>query len=369
MTKIGASHSGWLERCCCAKYDKSGGLRALANRANLGNGLASKRRESCCVKGDLSANGAIRPLTDSYRSATFAPLIGVNKPITGTFDWQTSRAEMLGSEMRRPTVALPRGQGEAEFSLTASRALQVLSVFDMNRAEMGVSEIASTLELSRTAVQRLVQTLEMHQFLEQNPRNRKYRIGIQAFRIGNLFALGRQLEVLARPDMEALAAKTTFTVYLSLLRHDTMVMTAAVEGAGPIRYYAQVGQRLPLHSTATGKVALAQLAQDAAASLLERTGMPSVTQNTVTDRQALMADLAEIRARGYSINWEENTPGVGSIAAPILDQTDGLLAVLSIAFATSQVDKRQTAALGAHVGRTAIDITTRARDKTLTAAA
>jgi IclR family transcriptional regulator, KDG regulon repressor len=271
--------------------------------------------------------------------------------------------------MTRPTVALPRGQGEAEFSLTASRALQVLSAFDSNRSEMGVSEIARTLELSRTAVQRLVQTLEMHQFLEQNPRNRKYRIGVQAFRIGNLFALGRQLEVLARPDMEILGAATTFTVYLSVLRHDTMVMTAAVEGAGPIRYYAQVGQRLPLHSTATGKVALAQLPTDAATRLLEQTGMRPVTPNTLTDRDALLAEFAGIRALGYSINWEENTPGVGSIAAPILDQTGGLLAVLSIAFATSQVDRRQTATLGVQVARTAADITARARETPLTAAA
>lgn len=271
--------------------------------------------------------------------------------------------------MPRPTVALPRGQGEAEFSLTASRALQVLSVFDSNRSELGVSEIARTLDLSRTAVQRLVQTLEMHQFLEQNPRNRKYRIGVQAFRIGNLFALGRQLEVLARPDMEALGAKTSFTVYLSVLRHNTMVMTAAVEGAGPIRYFAQVGQRFPLHSTATGKVALAQLPPEAASLLLEESGMPPVTANTVTDRNVLMADLPGIRARGYSVNWEENATGVGGIAAPILDQAGALLAVLSIAFATSQVDRRQTAALGAHVARTASEITTRARDKPLSAAA
>jgi DNA-binding IclR family transcriptional regulator len=271
--------------------------------------------------------------------------------------------------MPRPTVALPRSQGESEFSLTASRALQVLSTFDSSRSEMGVSEIARTLGLSRTAVQRLVQTLDMHQFLEQNPRNRKYRIGVQAFRIGNLFALGRQLEVLARPDMEALAAKTTFTAYLSVLRHDTMVMTAAVEGAGPIRYYAQVGQRFPLHSTATGKVALAQLPPASAMLLLEKSGMPPVTPSTVTDRDVLMADLAGTRARGYSVNWEENATGVAGIAAPILDQAGALLAVLSIAFATSQVDRRQTATFGAQVARTATEIAARARDKPLAAAA
>lgn len=209
----------------------------------------------------------------------------------------------------------------------------------------------------------------MHQFLEQSPESRKYRIGVQAFRIGNLFALGRQLEVLARPDMESLAARTLFTVYLSVLRHDMMVMTAAVEGAGPIRYYAQVGQCLPLHSTATGKVALAQLPPDIAAKLLDRTGLRRVTANTVTDRRALMGEISATRQRGYSINWEENTPGVGSIAAPILNTAGNLLAVLSIAFATSQVERRQVATLGTHVMRAAANITARARANPVNAAA
>ena len=264
--------------------------------------------------------------------------------------------------MPHPSFLRSRNQGESEFSLTASRALSVLAAFDSNRSEMGVSEIARALELSRTAVQRLVQTLEMHQFLEQNPRNRKYRIGVQAFRIGNLFAPGRRLEILARPAMETLGASTTFTVYMSILRHDTMVLTAAVEAAGPMRYCAQIGQRLPLHSTASGKVALAQLRPEDASRLLESAGMRPVTANTTTDRAKLLSELAAIRARGFSINWEEHTQGVGSVAAPIFDHTDGLLAVLSVAFATSQVERRLTPALGVLVAKTATDISALARD-------
>jgi DNA-binding IclR family transcriptional regulator len=255
-----------------------------------------------------------------------------------------------------------RSQGAAEFSLTASRALQLLAAYESNRAEMGVSELARALGLSRTAVQRLVQTLEMHQFLEQNPRSRKYRIGVQAFRIGNLFAHGRQLETLARPEIDALVAATGFTVYLSVLRHDAMVLTAAVESPGPMRYFAQVGQRLPLHSTAAGKAALAFLPPSVATAHLDRTGLRAVTPHTLTDRAALVADLAAVRERGHSLNWEENIPGVASIAAPILDPAGDLVAVLAIAFATSQVERRQLGALGAQVVRAAAAIASRLRD-------
>ena len=252
-----------------------------------------------------------------------------------------------------------------EISLTASRALRVLSAFDGEAPELGVSEIARRLGLSRTVVQRLVHTLEAHRFLEQDLDSSRYRVGVQAFRVGNLFAAGRRFEDAARPEMEALAARTGFTVYLSVLRGDEMVMTAAVEGGGPIRYYARVGQSLPLHSSATGKVALAHLGNARAGELLARTGMRRITAQTVTDRRALMAQLAVVRARGHSVNWEENTPGVASIAAPIRDGQDGLLAVLSIAFATSQAERRQTAALGAQVARSAARISALARDGAL----
>lgn len=243
-----------------------------------------------------------------------------------------------------------------EISLTASRALRVMAAFDEDLPELGVSDIARRLGLSRTVVQRLVHTLEAHGFLEQDEASRRYRIGVQAFRTGNLFALGRRFEEAARPEMEALAGRTGFTAYLSVLRGDEMVMTAAVEGSGPIRYYARVGQCLPLHSSATGKVALAHLGPARAGEFLARTGLRRITAQTVTDRRALLAQVAVVRARGYSVNWEENTPGVASVAAPVLDSRGALLAVVSVAFATSQAERRQVAALGAQVARSAARI-------------
>src|SRR5919202_1607525 len=91
---------------------------------------------------------------------------------------------------------------EGEFSLSVSRAMQLLCVFDERRPELGISELSRELSISRPAVQRLVHALERHGFLEQNEASRKYRIGIQAFRVGSLFAYGRYLERIALSAMQ-----------------------------------------------------------------------------------------------------------------------------------------------------------------------
>jgi DNA-binding IclR family transcriptional regulator len=73
------------------------------------------------------------------------------------------------------------------------------------------------------------------------------------------------------------------------------------------------------------------------------------------------AELAVVRSRGYSVNWEENTPGVASVAAPIKGAVDGLVPVVSIGFATSQAERKDVPALGARVAKAANEIGKRYR--------
>lgn len=245
-------------------------------------------------------------------------------------------------------------RSDGEFSLTVSRALQLVGLFTSERRELGVSELSRELKLSKTSVHRLIQALELHQFLDHNPLTRKYRIGVEAFRIGSLFR--RPLERDAHPFMRELVANTGFTSYLSVLRDVSMVITASVEGSGRIRYSIPIGEQLPVHATATGKAALSTLDGPAVDALLDRAGLPRRTSNTQTDIRKLKAELASIRARGYSVNWEENTVGVASVAAPIPDAADGFVPVVSIGFATSQVERKEVPALGERVAKAAREI-------------
>ena len=240
-----------------------------------------------------------------------------------------------------------------------SRALQLIGLFNSQRLELGISELSRELKLSKTAVHRLVHALELHQFLDHNPATRKYRIGVEAFRVGSLFP--RPLERNAHDLMKELVANTGFTSYLSVLRGSTMVITASVEGSGRIRYSIPIGEQLPVHSTATGKAALSVLDDVTIDAILKRAGLPRRTSNTQTDLRRLQAELATIRARGYSVNWEENTMGVGSVAAAIPGAVDGLVPVVSVGFATSQIERKDVPALGERIAKAATDIGRRSR--------
>jgi IclR family acetate operon transcriptional repressor len=246
-------------------------------------------------------------------------------------------------------VAVRSASSGAEFSLSVSRALNILSSFTTERREQGLSEISREMALSKGSVSRFLQALEMHGYVDRDPRTRRYRPGPEIARVGSLYNSAGRLRQLAMPIMRELVQRVGFTSYVSELRDGQMLILAALEGPGPIKYTIPVGTRLPAHSTATGHSALAQLSKDEVADVITRVGLTPDTQFTVTTQAVLLKRLAEVRTKGYSINWEERTLGVGSVAAPVNALAGTPLCVLSVGFATSQVKKDQIAVLGREI--------------------
>jgi DNA-binding IclR family transcriptional regulator len=249
------------------------------------------------------------------------------------------------NEEMTPTTRAKAPTG-AEFSLSVSRALDILSSFTVDRSELGLAEISRTMALSKGSVSRFLQALEMHGYIDRDPRSRLYRPGPEAARVGSLYHSAGRMREFAMPIMRALVQRVGVTSYLSELRDDQMLILVAVEGPGPIRYTIPVGTRLPLSNTATGLVALSQMSEGE----LDRTiknimAKPSAGNNRLT-RPTLLKRLADVRSNGYSTNWELSTPGVGSLAAPVAATDGSALCVLSVGFATSQIKKDQLEVLG-----------------------
>ncbi|MEP9375315.1 IclR family transcriptional regulator [Aquabacter sp. CN5-332] len=245
---------------------------------------------------------------------------------------------------------------EAEFSLSTSRALRILSSFSEDRPELGVSEIARELSLSKASTSRFLQALEMHGFVDRNPVTRKFRPGVEAFRVGSLFLRAGGLNEAAAPIMARLVAETGFTSYLSSLRGDTMVILAALEGRGPIKYSIPVGEKLPVHTSATGHAALSTLKPDQAESILRASQLVARTPFTLTEVDRLMERLAQVRAQGFSLNWQEHTAGVASVAAAAVGTEGELLGVLSLGYATMQASQEESQALGREVRKAADEL-------------
>lgn len=242
---------------------------------------------------------------------------------------------------------------EGETSLTIARALQLLCSFSPHENEFGISELSRKLRLSKTAVFRIVHTLERYEFLEKNPMSGKYRIGRQAFRTGNLFANLQAFERKLEPLMRELVEATKFSCYLAALRGHEMVILANMSGTGPLRHSIPVGETLPAYASATGKAALSTLSDEELDLVLKKVPLSRRTFNTITSLERLKQNIQQVRKVGYSINWEENTLGVASVAAPVRDEMGYAMIVISLGFAISQVRRDGMAALGEKVKRTA----------------
>jgi DNA-binding IclR family transcriptional regulator len=91
--------------------------------------------------------------------------------------------------------------------------------------------------------------------------------------------------------------------------------------------------------------------------------MPANTFRTITSRAALAKRLVEVRKQGYSINWEERTVGVASVAAPVIDADSNLLCILSLGFATSQIKRDDIGRLGALVRNAAALLCKKLRER------
>jgi IclR family acetate operon transcriptional repressor len=96
------------------------------------------------------------------------------------------------------------------------------------------------------------------------------------------------------------------------------VYVAQVPSKHSMRMFTEVGRRLLPHGTGVGKAMLAQLPRAEVLALLERTGLPAYTPNTITDTQELMDSLDQITEQGYALDESEQELGVRCIAVPLI---------------------------------------------------
>jgi DNA-binding IclR family transcriptional regulator len=212
---------------------------------------------------------------------------------------------------------------------SVAHALDVLEQFTSETDELGVTELSKRLKLHKNNVFRLLATLEARGYIEQNKATDNYRLGIRCLQIGQTFVAQMGLLRQARPIMESVVKSCQETVYLSLLRRGGVVPLQAVEADRPVRTVSLLGQTLPLHCTAAGKVHLAFESEEEVKNMLPD-ALQRHTERTITKRNDLIADLRRIAERGYALDSGEYLPDLRSIAVPIRDYTRAVVGSLSI---------------------------------------
>ncbi len=239
------------------------------------------------------------------------------------------------------------------------RALAVLKMFDDAQPELGITEIARKVGLSKSIVMRLVATLRDEGFLQRSPGSDKYRIGLAAFEIGNLYYLNASLRREAEPLLQELAERFGYSAYLGTLSGDRAIYMSAIEGPGPIRVGPRIGSSAPAHTTAAGKAMLAYQSADDLERYFAGADLAPETSQSITSKGELRAELRTVRAQGFALNRGEHLHGVGAVGSPVFDRRGAAVASISVAFPLYLVPEDRWPGIAAAVVDTAQQISRR----------
>ncbi|MGW5225188.1 IclR family transcriptional regulator [Nocardia niigatensis] len=194
------------------------------------------------------------------------------------------------------------------------RAFGLLELMAHEGGMMGLSQLAAQSGLPLPTIHRLVRTLVDLGYLHQEP-SRKYVLGPKLIKLGE--SSSQMLAVLARPHLARLVDELGESANMAMLDGDQIVYVAQVQSRHSMRMFTEVGRRVLPHCTAVGKAILAGSAPELTRELLQRTGMPRYTDNTITDPEEFARQLDAAARTGYATDDGEQEMGVRCVAVAV----------------------------------------------------
>jgi DNA-binding IclR family transcriptional regulator len=236
---------------------------------------------------------------------------------------------------------------------SVDRAAALLKAVANSRRPQTVVELAAACGLNRSTAWRLLATLDKQGLVERDPVTQRYSVGyaiVQIAAAGDHDALVRR----AHPVLEQLALATGETTNLALAKRFNLVYVDQVE-APQIMSANWLGRVAPLHATSSGKAFLAWLPKDERAALLP--ARPKrFTDTTITDRRQLEQELATVRSEGYSICVGELEETLYGVSAPVLNDRERPVAIVSVWGPQHRVPRERLPAIGRKAQRAAADV-------------
>ena len=198
-------------------------------------------------------------------------------------------------------------------------------------AELGgarVTELADYLDLPPSTVHGHLTTLRKRSYLTKE--GDAYHIGLQFLNRGGYAQTRKNGYRLAKEKVEQLAAETGERVQFVVEEHGRGYYLHTAIGENAVRADARIGKRIYLHDGAAGKSILANIPEARVDQMIERWGLPQFTEDTLTDRGDLFAELERVRDQGYALNREETHRGLHAVGAPVLTPEGWVLGAFSI---------------------------------------
>ncbi|HEV7933964.1 MAG TPA: IclR family transcriptional regulator [Actinomadura sp.] len=226
---------------------------------------------------------------------------------------------------------------------SAANALRTL-LYMRGRDSVRVVDVSGHLGVARSTAHRLLSTLRVHGFVEQEPGGRRYRLGPALISLARGVTDERALIRTARPYLEALRDAAEETSNLLVLDGPDSFFLDGVEGPRTLRVAPRTGDHVPAHATAGGKALLCELPPEEVRNRYAH-GVARLTPATLPDLDMLAADLAACKERGYALNFAESVSDVHAVGMPVRDRYGVYVAAVTVSAPSTRLDYARVADL------------------------
>jgi IclR family KDG regulon transcriptional repressor len=214
---------------------------------------------------------------------------------------------------------------------SVERALDVLESFTAEEPALHLDTLCERTRLPKSTVFKILSVLEHRDYVHKSQDGGGYRVGFQAFEVGNKYLAGLTMLEIAHPFLKELVARfPQSAAHMAVLSPtETKIVYVDLLTVNPYLVLAPIGSQFWAHATALGKCLLAGLSEDVLERRLAGIAMPQLTANTITDLQEFREHLSQVRVQGYAVDDEELSLGNLCVAIPIRDRQGSTVAAIS----------------------------------------
>lgn len=221
-----------------------------------------------------------------------------------------------------------------------------------------LQEIARYVNMPQSTVSRFVSALVTAGYAMQNDETLKYQLTLKFCSIGDTVRAQFSLRDISKPYLYMLAQKSGNSAFVSV---EENIMTVCLDFADPPNSLnpspvIRVGRVDSMHSTAAGKVLLLGYSEQMLQKYLSTRGLPKRTAKTLTQRETFLQVLDHIRSDGFAVDDEENEDGIRSVAAPVRDYEEKIVAAIGVIGRSSQLNYYEINRIKELVISTAIEL-------------
>lgn len=237
-----------------------------------------------------------------------------------------------------PPADVPQAEPPADplFNQSLEKGLAVLRAFDASHRTLTLAELAELTGMTKGSAQRTVHTLQVLGYVGKHPRTRRFQLLPRAMEIGANYLVGHPLVQVAHPYLAQLAHASGETANVTEPVGQDMLYLAQLITSKHIPVFTPVGMRIPMYCSSCGRAYLSTLADEEVRRILQASARAARTRHTLTDVEAIFAQVQQCRQVGYATNSEELFLGDMGLAAPLVDRQGQPVGALHLSPPTSR---------------------------------